>query len=139
MNIHIVFGKKDADLSYWISMLPSRMMSHYIRSALISEKAKTYAIIPIPDAKGLLDKKIDTKFYLTDRSLIAYIKSFDKETMSSVIKRILRKHLEWNYQNAILHTKKTDSNNRDLDSAVCDDDEMSDEYRKMLMELAGRK
>lgn len=139
MDIHIVFGKKDADIVFWLSSIPKRMMSHYIRSVLLSEKMKTYAVIPVPSEKGLLSKRIDTKIYLTDKSLLSFLRSFGNETMCSVIKRVLRKHLEWNYRNAIDFTAQSVNETAEKTSESYDDDEMSDEYRNMLMEMAGKK
>lgn len=141
MNLHIVFGKKDADIVCWIKGLPPQMFSHYARRILLAEKNRRLAVVPIPEKNELIFEKIDTKLLLSEKELTQYVHSFPQGKMSAEVKRILRKHIEWNYSRAqrneatVGEIKAKHKSEPVLES----DDEMSDEYRKMLMELSGKK
>ena len=97
MRIHFLIGKKDADIVWWIRNLPKKTFNHYIKLILQAEKNKTYAVIPVPLQKELMREEFDTTIRINDKVLTQFVRSFSKEGISNALKRIIRKHIEWNY------------------------------------------
>lgn len=97
MKFHLKLGKKDADIVGWAKYLPDQTFSNYVKMILLAEKNKTHAVVPVPPSKTLLEVKVDTAIRISDKSLIQFVRSFSKEGMATAAKRIIRKHIEWNY------------------------------------------
>ena len=99
MILHICFGKKDSDLIAWKKSLPAQMFGYYVKAVLMSEKNKTFCIIPADFKCKGTENPIDVKVYITDKSLVQYVRAFSKNGISATVKYILRKHIEWNMLN----------------------------------------
>ena len=99
MILHICFGKKDSDLIAWKRSLPKQMFGYYVKSVLASEKNKTFCVIPVDFKYDNTENPIDVKVYITDKSLVQYVRAFSKNGISATVKYILRKHIEWNRLN----------------------------------------
>jgi len=45
MQIHIVFGKKDKDLAYWVRSLPMKSFNYYVKLILKAEIRRKTALV----------------------------------------------------------------------------------------------
>ncbi len=98
MMLHLVIGKKDEDLAYWMENLPYGMISHYVRLVIKADMKKSFILLPMPHEQGVSSKQIDLQVRLSERDVEQYISSIPKYARSTFIKRILRKQLDWNYR-----------------------------------------
>jgi len=130
VTVHFVLGGKDADILYWKNYLPPKSFAHYIRTILYAERKKEIAVLPVPQTRGVIIGMADSKFVITDRVLIQFVRSFPKGSRTGIIKNIIRKHLDENYRRT-LNSSDTPVGNTD-DNPM----EITDEYRKMLMDLS---
>lgn len=130
MVIHFSLREKDGDLMYWKESLPRFSFNRYVRAALLAERSKTIAVLPVPKERGSSSKTVETKLYFYDRELIQMVKACPVRKKASYIKSVLRKQIEANYQNS-------ESAKPELTPPKKSQDDMSDDYRRMLLEMAG--
>lgn len=52
MIIHFCLREDDGDLLYWRKSLPRGTFNYYVRQALLAEKAKRIADLPLPEKLG---------------------------------------------------------------------------------------
>lgn len=171
-EVHVYFGPKDGDLTYWRHSIPKNSFSFYVRTALAAERKKKIAYIPVPASRGSIEKPFEMKIFLTDKDAALMMESIPKFKRNAELKRILRKHLEANYNGYfakkqpefvesepeqeiieelapaeetvsevveqgenIIASNELDETETEVEEP--DDDEMSDEYRKMLEQMSG--
>lgn len=130
MIIHFCLREEDGDLIYWKQSLPRATFNGCVRKALLAERAKTVAELPVPVKPGKVEGFVDTKLYFYERELIQLMRSCPCKKRTPYIKMVLRKQLEANYRNRL--TKQTDT-----PKVTAVDDDMSDEYREMLLQMSG--
>lgn len=131
MIIHFCLREDDGDLLYWRKSLPRGTFNYYVRQALLAEKAKRIADLPLPEKLGKCDGFVDTKLYFYDRELIQIMRACPSKKRTPYIRRVLRKQLEENANRLKAATQQADQPH-------IPDDDMSDEYRKMLLEMSGK-
>lgn len=171
-EFHIYFGLKDADLIYWKQSVPDNCFGNYVRAILVAEKRKKIAYVPVPSQRGRAYGKSESKIHLVDKEAAALLESIPSYKRNTELKRILRKHLEANYngyfsKKPVSVTEVAEEHEEQIENipteeiipeqdtinesvAVIeesddtvtetdepDDDEMSDEYRKMLEQMSG--
>lgn len=173
-EFHIYFGLKDADLLYWKQSIPDNCFGNYVRAVLVAEKKKKIAYIPVPSQRGFAYGKSETKIHLIDKEAASLLESIPKFKRNAEFRRILRKHLEANYngyfeKKPIIPTQPEESEvdtqevqtekvfeepglpseseyvpKADTTDDVltvddeAEDDEMSEEYKKMLKQMSGQ-
>lgn len=130
MVIHFSLREKDGDLMYWKESLPRFTFNRYVRAALLAERTKTVADIPVPEERGTSTRTVETKLYFYDRELIQMVKACPVRKKASYIKSVLRKQIEANYQRQKVAAPEPTP-------PKAGNDDMSDDYRKMLLEMAG--
>lgn len=131
MIIHFCLREDDGDLLYWRKSLPRGTFNYYVRQALLAEKAKRIAELPLPEKPGKCGGFVDTKLYFYDRELIQMMRACPSKKRTPYIRKVLRKHLEENANRLTVTTQQAEQPN-------IPDDDMSDEYRKMLLQMSGK-
>lgn len=131
MVIHFCLREEDGDLLYWRRSLPRGTFNYYVRQALLAEKAKRIAEMPIPEKPGKCGGFVDTKLYFYDRELIQIMRACPSKKRTPYIKKVLRKQLE-------LNAKRLKDSVQQVEKQIVPDDDMSDEYRKMLLQMSGK-
>lgn len=131
MIIHFCLREDDGDLLYWRKSLPRGTFNYYVRQALLAEKAKRIAELPLPEKPGKCGGFVDTKLYFYDRELIQMMRACPSKKRTPYIRKVLRKHLEENANRLKVTTQQAEQAN-------IPDDDMSDEYRKMLLQMSGK-
>lgn len=131
MIIHFCLREDDGDLLYWRKSLPRGTFNYYVRQALLAEKAKRIAELPLPEKPGKCGGFVDTKLYFYDRELIQMMRACPSKKRTPYIRKVLRKHLEENANRLKETTQQAEQTN-------IPDDDMSDEYRKMLLQMSGK-
>ena len=108
MKIHLVIGKKDGDIGYWMESLETGLFSGYVHAILKAELKKKIATVPVPEKQGTIIKKIDTSIYISDKNVLEMISNFPQGKRSKIIRRIIRKHLAVNYKRGapIIHVQE---------------------------------
>lgn len=161
MKLHFLLTEEDGDIIFWKESLPHFYFSGYVRDILRAERRRKYAFLPVPDKQGFLKKRVDTKLYLLEKEEIETVMSFPRGNRTRIIKKLIRKHLRANYERAkaekpeeevketIESATATQTEIADLNESKDEkkitvseevaDDEMSDEYRKMLSQMSRRK
>ena len=162
LKLHLVFGSHDSDIVYWRASLPKNCFTHYVREIVNSERNKEIAILPVPAERGILTKKEEVQIIFRTNAEMRFIRSFPKWKRSAMLKSIIRKHLLANYHKAGVEEerdsldheqKETPAEHKNLpekrneeikeDKALDkaditdEEDEMSEEYKKFLREMAG--
>lgn len=149
MMLHMLFGKKDGDLTYWKSTIPIGMFSYYVRLVIEADIKKTYIILPIPKEPGRRKESCDVKVPIKDAELLKHLNALPSKQRSQYIKKILRKQLDWNYRRQKAAAGKEVPVARNVSAASVQPKKPTevsttpkgadDDYRKMLMELSGQK
>ncbi len=148
MMLHMLFGKKDGDLTYWKSTIPIGMFSYYVRLVIEADIKKTYIILPIPKEPGRLKKPCDVKVPIKDAELLKHLSILPSKQRSQYIKKILRKQLDWNYRRQKAAGKEVpvarnvfavSAQPKKPAEVAATPKGTDDDYRKMLMELSGQK
>ena len=134
MILHICFGKKDSDLIAWKKSLPDQMFGYYVKAVLTSEKNKTFCIIPADFKCKGTENPIDVKVYITDKSLVQYVRAFSKNGISATVKYILRKHIERNRLNAGYLTEQEKTDGIAVASPE-ENDDVREEYKRFFEKI----
>lgn len=134
MILHICFGKKDSDLIAWKKSLPDQMFGYYVKSVLASEKNKTFCVIPVDFKYDNTENPIDVKVYITDKSLVQYVRAFSKNGISATVKYILRKHIEWNRLNTGYLTEQEKTGGIAVMSSE-ESDDVREEYKRFFEKI----
>ena len=162
LTLHIVFGSRDADLVYWKSSIPKNCFNYYVNRIIESERNKEIAVLPIPTHRGTECRNLSIHLTFRSPADIRFVRSFPKRKRGLYLKEIIRKHILQNYRR--MNAGGSDApaedpiveldDNSDTVSPVEiqpvepekevkeieiaeEEDEMSEEYKKILREMAG--
>lgn len=94
--IRISVTKADGDLIGWKNALPHRTLSETMNRILVLESYGRIARIPCEFSSAEINEGDHFGFYITDEKAFELIHSMEKGTMSSMVKSIIRKHIECN-------------------------------------------
>ena len=94
--IRISVTKEDGDLIGWKNALPHRTFSETMNRILVLESYGRIARIPCEFSSAEIKEGDHFGFYVTDEKAFELLSSMEKGTRSSVIKNIIRKHIECN-------------------------------------------
>lgn len=97
-RFHLIFGSKDADIVYWMSFLPKKTFNCYVNRILKAELQKRIETLPIPEERGLENRKVDITLYFADTEIFNMLTSLPTRERSKYIKKIIRKHVDANYK-----------------------------------------
>ena len=162
MTVHVVLGFRDSDIVYWRSSLPKNCFTHYIREIVNSERNKEIAILPVPEERGILMRKEEVQIIFRTNAEMRFIRSLPKGKRAAMLKSIIRKHLLANYRKTgveeeeippqqeqkVIPAEQKDFPDRkkeeiqeektpDKIEIADEEDEMSEEYKRFLREMAG--
>ena len=165
MTVHVVLGFRDSDIVYWRSSLPKNCFTHYVREIVNSERNKDIAVLPVPEDRGIVMRKEEVQIIFRTNAEIRFIRSLPKGKRAAMLKSIIWKHLLANYrkvgveieeippqqeqreimadQKGFTETKKEEIKEEIKEEKTSDEveiieeDEMSEEYKKSLREMAG--
>ena len=94
--IRISVTKEDGDLIGWKNALQHRTLSETMNRILVLESDGRIARIPCEFSSAEIKEGDQFGFYVTDEKAFELLSSMEKGTRSSVIKNIIRKHIEEN-------------------------------------------
>ena len=135
--IRFVLSKEDADLIGWKNSLPPRSFNETINKILVSESDGEIARIPCEFSSSEVAEEVDASFYVGDENVLALLGSMKRGQRTDMVKGILRKHIQYNYENPpevvsvdllynILVDFRTKMAEREADCAG-----VADKYRKL--------
>ncbi len=143
MVLHFVLKEKDWEIIAWKNTLKLHEFNSYVRAAIAAERGKKIADLPVPKVlnKGLV--YCDTKLYFNGREEAALIRTLPKGKRSTVIKKVLLKQIRANQKRLEDESKAVIPPVRQTvlpkpEIKENHDDDMSEEYRKMLNQMSGK-
>ena len=96
MKINVKLTKNDGDLIGWKNFLPRRSFSETMNRILVIERDGRIARIPCEFSSAEIKEGDNFSFYIADEKAFELLSSMEKGTRSSVIKSIIRKHIDEN-------------------------------------------
>ncbi len=144
MIFHLVLREDDWEIIAWKNTLKKHEFNSYVRAAIAAERAKKIAYLPVPKVLEKGELFYDTKLYFVGREEVSSIRTLPKRKRTLVIKKILLKHIRANQmklfedpEEKIIETVKQVAPPPEVKNQEVDDD-MSEEYRKMLNQMSGK-
>lgn len=135
MKIHIVFGRKDKDLAYWVRSLPTKTFNYYVKQILKAEIRRKTALIIVPDKKGVYDGVVEQRLYINEKDIIEYISQMPRYKKTSIIKGVMRRHINANYK----RVASANENIKNSKITVADNSlENKKDFRTRILRLNGK-
>ena len=135
MQIHIVFGKKDKDLAYWVRSLPLKSFNYYVKLILKAEIRRKTALVIVPNKKGIYDGIVEQRLYISEKEIIEYINQMPSYKKASTIKNIKRRHINANYKRVASADENSKRNNPvNTDNSI----ENKKDFRTRILRMNGK-
>ena len=133
MKLHIVFGKKDKDIAFWVRSLPLKSFNHYVKLILKAEIKKKTALVFVPAKKGKCFDTVEQRLYIDDEDIIEFINQMPRYKKTTTIKKIIRRHINANYRriaSADENSNKKNNTNENTDN--------QNDFRTRILRMNGK-
>ena len=97
--IRFKLAKEDIDLIGWKNSLPPRSFNETVNKILVSESIGQVARIPYEFSSPEVAEETDASFYVDDENVLTLLGSIKRGGRTDAIKRIIRKHIQYNCEN----------------------------------------